>query len=52
MPGCERGRQNWNDLKLKGVSREICDGVGCSFVFPDNFHRFLQDKTKIQDYTE
>lgn len=53
MPSCDRGRQNWNDSKLKSASKEICE-----FYFSDNFHRVLQDRTQYkslalcQAYTE
>lgn len=56
MPSCDRGRQIWNDLKLKAASKGVCEVVwflvvlfGLVFFFsPDNFHRILQDRTQYK----
>lgn len=55
MPSCDRGRQNWNDIKLKAASKGVCEvgfavGLFVFFFFfsPDNFHRILQDRTQYK----
>lgn len=34
MPSCDRGRQNWNDIKLKAASKGVCEvGFAVGFFY-------------------